>query len=199
MTVNEGGGMSDYVEVTEQYGELRVYSSGEWVTYAQSLLAGHGFGPADAEGYFTPHTEQLVLAFQESVGLTRDGIVGKTTWAELEAAAVATTLVLEFATDPAIDGIGMGWTVRNAGGSAVAPYTVLGDYEVWDRDDLTRTVAQRQTFSNLNKIPVSGTEQFFIDLESITPADGHYKAVVQLGTEVRELDYDLRGAKVAVP
>jgi peptidoglycan hydrolase-like protein with peptidoglycan-binding domain len=198
---------AEYTEVTDSYGELRLYSSGEWVSYAQQLLATHGFGPDQSDGYFTEHTEQLVRDFQAASGLTADGIVGAATWAALQgtpspagpaggAWSPSSGPNLEFASGPSVSGIGMEWTVRNVGGAPVAAFTELGDYEVWDRGDITVTVAKSQTFTTLNEIGPGAVEPFFIDLESIVPTDGQYKAVVEMGSEIKELDFDVRGLRV---
>jgi peptidoglycan hydrolase-like protein with peptidoglycan-binding domain len=197
---------ADYVEVTDSYGELYLYTSGEWVSYAQQLLATHGFGPDTSDGYFTEYTEQLVRDFQTAAGLAADGVVGSATWAALQAtpspagaaggSPTSSRPVLEFASGPSVSGIGMEWTVRNVGTTPVPAFTELGDYEVWDRTDITVTVARSQTFTTLNEIRPDGIEPFFIDLESIVPADGQYKAVVEMGSEIKELDFDVRAAKV---
>jgi peptidoglycan hydrolase-like protein with peptidoglycan-binding domain len=201
---------ADNTEITESYGELRLHTSGEWVSYAQQLLAAHGFGPDDQDGDFTERTEELVRGFQEYSGLTADGVVDTATWSALQATPSsggyagpsgggAPAWRLEFATNPQVSGIGMEWTVTNVGSGSVPEFTRLGDYEVWDRNDITVTVARSNTFNTLHEIAPGGTEPFFIDLESITPGDGRYKAVVQMGTEIRELDFDVVGLKVRVP
>lgn len=50
------------------------------------LLTGNGTGAAGAADDFDEHTEQAVRAFQQSRGLSVDGLVGAETWRALDAA-----------------------------------------------------------------------------------------------------------------
>ncbi|NEO25418.1 MAG: SH3 domain-containing protein [Kamptonema sp. SIO4C4] len=68
---------------------LRRGMQGESVTNVQTMLRNRGyqilFGPNGAgQGRFGPQTEQAVRAFQRSVGLTVDGIVGPNTMKALQ-------------------------------------------------------------------------------------------------------------------
>ena len=72
---------------------LRRGSKGEYVKQLQVLLLCEGYGDLLADdtqnpmdGIFGQRTEKAVKAFQKDHGLTVDGIVGKKTWAALEAA-----------------------------------------------------------------------------------------------------------------
>ena len=60
-------------------------SIGEAVRAAQQLLIGRGFGcgPEGADGDFGPNTESAVRTFQESLGLSADGVIGPDTGAAL--------------------------------------------------------------------------------------------------------------------
>jgi peptidoglycan hydrolase-like protein with peptidoglycan-binding domain len=182
------------------------------VSYAQALLTTHGYGPDEVDGQYTESTEALVRQFQEASGLTADGVIGAATWSALQATPSPAggqsgqgspgSVVLVFDPPPAVSGIGMEWMVRNAGGGTVAAFTTLGEYEVWDRTDITKTVWPKQTFSTLNDIKPNGREPFFIDLENATLGgfgDGQYKAVVEVGSEIKELDFDIAGGKVKTP
>jgi putative chitinase len=61
---------------------LRRGSTGTDVVALQTLL--HAFDPGVmADGVFSPATEQAVVRFQTSKGLTADGVVGPATWAAL--------------------------------------------------------------------------------------------------------------------
>ena len=203
-------------EAGESYGELRIGSSGEWVSYAQALLTTHGYGPDEVDGQYTESTETLVRQFQEASGLTADGVVGTATWSALQATPSPAghasqgqsgqgstgSAVLVFDPAPAVSGIGMEWTVSNVGAGTVAAFTVLGEYEIWDRTNITKTVWPKQTFATLNDIKPGGHEPFFIDLENATLGgfgDGQYKAVVEMGSEIKELDFDISGGKVKTP
>ena len=64
---------------------LRKGSVGYWVTEAQLRLIAHGFPLPlyGADGIFGEETQSAVKAFQNSRGLTADGVIGPDTWEEL--------------------------------------------------------------------------------------------------------------------
>lgn len=66
---------------------IRNGSVGEYVMEAQNKLieAGYDLGRSGADGKFGAKTVAAVKAFQKSKGLKADGIVGKDTWAALDA------------------------------------------------------------------------------------------------------------------
>src|SRR5688500_16487161 len=69
---------------------LKKGSSGPDVLTLQSTLKQLGFDPHGVDGVFGPGCEAAVIAFQQSKGLTADGVVGPATMAALQAnAAVA--------------------------------------------------------------------------------------------------------------
>lgn len=73
---------------------LKKGSSGPDVLTLQSTLKQLGFDPHGVDGVFGAGTEAAVIAFQQSKGLTPDGIVGPNTMAALQgSAAVAGTSV----------------------------------------------------------------------------------------------------------
>jgi hypothetical protein len=55
----------------------------DWVIYLQQTLTDRGFDPGPVDGAFGPLTEAGVRAYQESAGITVDGIVGPQTWGSL--------------------------------------------------------------------------------------------------------------------
>ena len=65
---------------------LRRGSSGSSVREVQTILRRCGY-TLDVDGKFGSITQQAVLSFQGTHGLTRDGVVGPMTWAALDAAA----------------------------------------------------------------------------------------------------------------
>lgn len=67
---------------------LRRGSKGAYVTLAQTELIQKGYscGSFGADGEFGAATEKAVRAFQKDNGLTVDGVIGKNTWAALDAA-----------------------------------------------------------------------------------------------------------------
>lgn len=66
---------------------LRKGDKGEFVTLLQTLLIGRNYSlpKYGADGSFGKETEDAVKQFQRDHGLTADGIVGKMTWAALDA------------------------------------------------------------------------------------------------------------------
>ena len=67
---------------------VRRGSTGEDVVYVQTRLIelGYDLSPYGADGKFGAKTEEAVKAFQRANGLEPDGIVGKRTYAALDAA-----------------------------------------------------------------------------------------------------------------
>ncbi|HON42051.1 MAG TPA: peptidoglycan-binding protein [Bacillota bacterium] len=77
---------------------LRQGDRGEFVCELQEYLAIAGYMDSAADGIFGSVTQQAVVAFQKSAGLTGDGIVGRKTWDALlskaEAASARTYVVV---------------------------------------------------------------------------------------------------------
>ena len=77
---------------------LRQGDRSEFVCELQEYLAIAGYLDSAADGIFGSVTQQAVVAFQKSSGLTADGIVGKNTWDALlskaEAASARTYVVV---------------------------------------------------------------------------------------------------------
>ncbi len=65
---------------------LRRGASGQAVLDLQSSLGRLGFRPASPDGVFDAATDAAVRQFQQSRGLTADGIVGPMTWGEIDSA-----------------------------------------------------------------------------------------------------------------
>lgn len=53
------------------------------VEVIQKMLMAHGFDPGTVDGIFGPKTERAVMAFQRTMGLEADGVVGPKTWSAL--------------------------------------------------------------------------------------------------------------------
>ena len=64
---------------------LKQGSTGAAVVDLQTKLKEQGFDPGAIDGIFGRNTKQALITFQNSVGLTPDGIAGKNTWAALNA------------------------------------------------------------------------------------------------------------------
>lgn len=62
---------------------------GDAVKKAQELLNAKGFDCGAADGIFGSKTQKAVKSFQKSKGLKADGIIGKNTWAALQAQPMA--------------------------------------------------------------------------------------------------------------
>jgi peptidoglycan hydrolase-like protein with peptidoglycan-binding domain len=65
---------------------LKKGSTGEAVRQLQQALKDHGYDPGAIDGQFGSKTESAVKAFQQSHGVTRDGIVGDVTWLNIDEA-----------------------------------------------------------------------------------------------------------------
>jgi peptidoglycan/xylan/chitin deacetylase (PgdA/CDA1 family) len=61
---------------------LRLGSTGTLVQQLQQALVGKGYSLA-VDGVFGPMTQNAVMSFQSSVGITSDGVVGPVTWSKL--------------------------------------------------------------------------------------------------------------------
>lgn len=70
-------------EVTSTMKTLRQGNKGTQVRVLQWLLNENGFDAGKVDGSFGPNTLKAVKAYQESKGLSVDGVVGKNTWASL--------------------------------------------------------------------------------------------------------------------
>lgn len=62
---------------------LKKGAVGSYVIELQTLLSRKGFACGKIDGYFGVLTQTAVIGFQGSNGLTKDGVVGPATWAEL--------------------------------------------------------------------------------------------------------------------
>ena len=60
---------------------------GDDVVAVQVRLHELGYDPGTVDGYYGPVTERAVIAFQQTNGLTVDGVVGPNTWGVLFSAA----------------------------------------------------------------------------------------------------------------
>ncbi|MGG6296067.1 peptidoglycan-binding protein [Leptolyngbya sp. AN02str] len=62
---------------------VQLEDSGEAVTELQTRLTDLGYYSGPITGYFGSLTESAVILFQQSIGLSADGIAGEATWAAL--------------------------------------------------------------------------------------------------------------------
>jgi peptidoglycan hydrolase-like protein with peptidoglycan-binding domain len=80
--------------VTKPNDSVHLGDHGPGVTEIQKALIAHGF-KVTVDGKFGPQTEKAVIAFQKSVGIKQDGIVGPATWKRLQATGTATTTTVK--------------------------------------------------------------------------------------------------------
>ena len=71
---------------------LKLGSSGPQVTSLQQLLQQYSFDPGGVDGQFGGGTDKAVRAFQQSVGLQTDGVVGPNTRAALKMPSVTSNV-----------------------------------------------------------------------------------------------------------
>lgn len=112
---------------------LKRGSSGPDVLTLQSTLLQLGFDPRGTDGVFGPGCEAAVIAFQQSKGLTADGIVGPATMAALQTnAAVAGANVSGATTSATVTTsatTGTGITVTPAQAAKMFPGTPLSNIQ----------------------------------------------------------------------
>jgi murein L,D-transpeptidase YcbB/YkuD len=83
--------------VTSPSDNVHLGDQGPGVKQIQTALVKHGL-KATVDGKFGPQTQQAVIAFQKSVGIKQDGIVGPATWKRLQASGTATATTVKGAT-----------------------------------------------------------------------------------------------------
>jgi hypothetical protein len=104
---------------------------------------------------------------------------------------------LVFDQRPAQSSGALQWSARNAGELVIRAGTPIGEWEIWDPDNLTSTIVQRQVVTATDDLfpnEVAWTPR--IDLAPLTPAHGWYQIVVQLGTDIANVDYLMADGKV---
>ena len=79
VNIGGGGGGSTYKTITGKTPTVRLYHKGEPVRRVQAAVG------VKVDGYYGPATVTKVKAFQRKHGLAADGIVGKLTWAKINA------------------------------------------------------------------------------------------------------------------
>ena len=75
---------------TGGYPLIRQGSRGAYVCIAQDNLNTLGYTTGGLDGVFGAQTYRAVLAYQKSVGLSADGIIGCDTWRSLQESVVGT-------------------------------------------------------------------------------------------------------------
>jgi hypothetical protein len=187
--------MTSYVLVTDDHGELHIYTKGPWVSWAQELLHRWGFtlGDPGIDGYFGPYTKAAVLAFQHAQGIPDTGKVDTRTWQALEAAKIV------FDTYPVTSGNNLEWTVRNDGFGPRPAGKSAGRFSVYERGGKQATVGPEEPFRLAADLDPGKTFTASTDLLRLSPLDGEFTAWVQLKYDAAAVDYDVASGAVAAP
>jgi hypothetical protein len=93
---------------------------------------------------------------------------------------------------PYLDGGWLRWSAKNHAQLAEQTGTFIGEWEMWDADDITATVIPRQqVFSQAEILP--GAEEWAAVWVQMAPSagfSGRGKLIVQLGTDLADVAYD---------
>ena len=110
-------------------------------------------------------------------------------------ASGAATLV--FDQRPAQSSGALQWSVCNTGDLVVRAGTPIGEWEIWDADNLTSTIVPRQVVTATDDLlPNAVGWSPRIDLAPLTPVQGWYKIVVELGVDIVSIDYLMADGRV---
>lgn len=84
------------------------------------------------------------------------------------------------------------WSAKNDGSTAVAAGTPIGEWEMWDADDITRTVIPREVVPAKEAIAPgdAGWAQIWVQMAPEPGFSGRGKLVIQLGTDITDVEYD---------
>ena len=84
------------------------------------------------------------------------------------------------------------WSAKNDGTSAVPAGTAIGEWEMWDSADITRTVIPREVVAAKEAIEPGdvGWAQVWVQMAPEPGFSGQGKLVIQLGTDITDVAYD---------
>ncbi|HEY7627119.1 MAG TPA: hypothetical protein VH761_08620 [Ilumatobacteraceae bacterium] len=101
-------------------------------------------------------------------------------------------MALEFDQRPYLDGGWLLWSVKNTGQLAVQTGTSIGEWEMWDASDITRTAIPSTQVPAKEEILPNGVEwaQVWVQMAPQPGFSGQGKIVVQVGTDIAEVAYD---------
>jgi hypothetical protein len=93
---------------------------------------------------------------------------------------------------PWLDGGWLTWSVKNDGTSPVAAGTPIGEWEMWDASDITRTVIPREVVPAKEVIDPGevGWAQVWVQMAPEPGFSGQGKLVIQVGTDISDVAYD---------
>ena len=104
---------------------------------------------------------------------------------------------LVFDQRPAQSSGALQWSVCNTGDLDLQAGTPIGEWEIWDADNLTSTIVSRQVVKSTGDLlPNAVAWSPRIDLAPLTPVQGWYKIVVQLGVDIESIDYLMADGRV---
>ena len=185
--------MGAYTEVTGYQPDLQKMTKGYPVKNLQELLFKHCFGP-DVDSYFGNETERCLNDFKTANGLSADSIVDQATWAVLNGPP---QWVVSFHGSPSVSGSLLKWTTLSTGCGTIPAYAVTSKCWAYERANITNLSLDWDFGPNTDQ-PATTQEPFAIDLFSLFPNDGQYTVVVQVGHEMKELNYDIVNQQVVV-
>ena len=84
------------------------------------------------------------------------------------------------------------WSAKNGSTSALPAGTPIGEWEMWDSTDITRTVIPRETVAAKEAIHPGeiGWAQVWVQMAPEPGFNGEGKLVIQLGTDIADVAYD---------
>lgn len=101
-------------------------------------------------------------------------------------------MALVFDQWPWLDAGWLTWSVKNDGTSPVAAGTSIGEWEMWDASDITRTVIPREVVPAKEVIEPGevGWAQVWVQMAPEPGFSGQGKVVIQVGTDIADVAYD---------
>lgn len=101
-------------------------------------------------------------------------------------------MALVFDQWPWLDDGWLTWSVKNDGASPVAAGTAIGEWEMWDASDITRTVIPREVVPAKEVIDPGevGWAQVWVQMAPEPGFSGQGKLVIQVGTDISDVAYD---------
>jgi hypothetical protein len=104
--------------------------------------------------------------------------------------------ILEIEQEPTFQDGYLYWRARNIGDEPAPVNTSMGDYDIHDRGTHAPVVSARRSPISEDLHP-GASEGYTIDLERLTPNDGHYTLVLKVDDDERMVDYDVHIGKVS--
>jgi peptidoglycan hydrolase-like protein with peptidoglycan-binding domain len=183
--------MATYTEVFGHQPDLQKFLKGDPVKELQQLLDKHCYGP-EPDGFFGDETERCLNLFKGGNFMMEDGLVDQATWAVLNAAPV---MIVRLYGSLSKSGNIMYWSANNAGCPTIPAWTNISQCWAYERAMITNATPAVD-FPTTSDQPIGTQEPFSIDLLTLFPNDGQYTAVVTVGPDLSELDFDVVNGQV---